>query len=106
MLGDAFVVAAGVLVPDADGFNVVDNNSTPEQNARRVFACAKDLLRAADKVGKRPFTARQHTLSDAHASATVCVDVSVRRWPFLAAMKSFRFALAFTLAPLSAAWSV
>ncbi len=50
MLGDAFVVAAGVLVPDADGFNVVDTDSTPEDNARRVFECAKDLVRAANKV--------------------------------------------------------
>ncbi len=52
-LGDSLVAACGVLTPDEDGFHVVDQEHSPEESARRVFAFAQDIVRVAAQVRGR-----------------------------------------------------
>lgn len=46
-VGDAYLVASGILTPDEEGFNAVDEAHDPVRGAHRVVAYAKDMLRVA-----------------------------------------------------------
>ncbi|GFH08277.1 guanylate cyclase domain-containing protein [Haematococcus lacustris] len=47
MIGDAYLVASGILVHDAQGFRSVNEQPDPEVNAQRLVAFAFDMMRAA-----------------------------------------------------------
>lgn len=46
-VGDAYLVASGILTPDEEGFNAVDEAHDPEKGAHRVLAFAQDMLRVS-----------------------------------------------------------
>ncbi|KAF5833577.1 hypothetical protein DUNSADRAFT_10068 [Dunaliella salina] len=46
-VGDAYLVASGILTPDDEGFNAVDESHNPERGAHRVLAFAQDMLRVS-----------------------------------------------------------
>ncbi len=46
-VGDAYLVASGILTPDEEGFNAVDESHNPERGAHRVLAFAQDMLRVS-----------------------------------------------------------
>eukprot|EP00967_Tisochrysis_lutea_P010011 scaffold11605_cov18-Tisochrysis_lutea.AAC.1 len=50
-VGDAYLVASGILTPDDEGFNAVDESHNPERGAHRVLAFAQDMLRVSRLVG-------------------------------------------------------
>ena len=41
------MAASGILTPDDEGFNAVDENHNPVRGAHRVMAFAQDMLRVA-----------------------------------------------------------
>lgn len=45
--GDSFIVGCGILAPDEEGFNAVDDAHDAQDGARRVFAFAQDMLRVS-----------------------------------------------------------
>ena len=46
-IGDAYLVVSGILAPDAEGFNAIDEAHDAAGGARRVFAFAQDMLRVS-----------------------------------------------------------
>ncbi len=48
--GDCYIVAAGILDDDGQGFQRVAEGSCPADNADRVMAFARDMLRASKEV--------------------------------------------------------
>ncbi|KAF5829134.1 hypothetical protein DUNSADRAFT_16519 [Dunaliella salina] len=46
-IGDAYLVASGILAPDGEGFWAVDQAHDAAQGARRMMSLAVDMLRAA-----------------------------------------------------------
>ena len=45
------MVASGILTPDEEGFNAVDDTHDPVRGAHRVLAFAQDMLRVSRLVG-------------------------------------------------------
>ncbi len=48
--GDCYIVAAGILEPDDDGFFCVREQHDPVDSAARVMSFAQDMLRCAQQV--------------------------------------------------------
>lgn len=49
--GDCYIVAAGILKPDDSGFYDLQEGQDAAENAQRVLAFSKDILRCSQKVG-------------------------------------------------------
>eukprot|EP00983_Pelagomonas_calceolata_P098078 1158310-Pelagomonas_calceolata.AAC.14 len=50
-IGDAYLVASGILSPDGEGFWAVDQDHNAAQGAGRMMSLAVDMMRAALEVG-------------------------------------------------------
>jgi len=51
VIGDAYMVASGILAPDEDGFWAEDTAHNASWGAGRIMALAIDIMRVALEVG-------------------------------------------------------